>query len=203
MRRAIARWSTGWFWLFVAAVIGSQFVDWPLWVELPLLVLALLLAAVRPPRSRAEPREVAAPLRGTCVGLNSPADRVPSHGVHSHGQTFAIDVSRPSPAGTLNRVGWTPISRAPQEFSCFGEPVFAVAGGTVVACLGAARDHRSRTSWLSIVYLFVVEGFVRSLGGIPALFGNHVVSITATGRFPRTRTCDAGPCWSALVGRWP
>lgn len=85
-RRSIARWTTQWLCLFIGGVFGLQFVRWSLWVELPLLTFALLLAFVRPPQTQAKPVDVASPLGGTRVGLNSPADKVPSHGVRSHGQ---------------------------------------------------------------------------------------------------------------------
>lgn len=108
---------------------------------------------------------------------------MPSHGVRTHGQAYAIDVLQPSPLGTSKRIPWAPISRAPQAFSCFGEPVHAAADGTVVVAFGAVRDHRSRTSWLSLAYLLIVEGVLRSLGGVPALFGNHVVVEHGDGSF--------------------
>lgn len=183
MRRAIARWQTAWLWLFVVAVIGAQFVQFGVAVELPVITVFLLLAFVRPPRVEAEPREVAAPLRGTWVGLNSPADRVPSHGTRNFGQTYAMDVLHPSPPGAPTEIAWSPVARRPEEYSCFDEPVHAVAAGQVVAAGNRRRDHLSRDSWPALMYMFVIEAFGRSLGGSGAILGNHVVLDHGEGSF--------------------
>lgn len=183
MRRAIARWQTAWLWLFVVAVIGAQFVQFGVAVELPVITVFLLLAFVRPPRVEAEPREVAAPLRGTWVGLNSPADRVPSHGTRNFGQTYALDVLHPSPPGAPTEIAWSPVARRPEEYSCFDEPVHAVAAGQVVAAGNRRRDHLSRDSWPALMYMFVIEAFGRSLGGSGAILGNHVVLDHGEGSF--------------------
>jgi hypothetical protein len=39
-----------------------------------------------------EPVALGVPVHGRWVVLNGPADRVPSHGTHGHGQTFALDL---------------------------------------------------------------------------------------------------------------
>jgi hypothetical protein len=45
-----------------------------------------------------EPRSVVSPVTGRWSAVNSPATKVPSHGTHGHGQTFAIDlVYEPEP----------------------------------------------------------------------------------------------------------
>lgn len=175
MRRAIARRQTAWLWLFVVAVIAAQFVQLGIAVELSVLVALVLLAFVRAPRVAAEPREVAAPLRGTWVGLNSPADRVPSHGTRNFGQTYAMDVLHPSPPGSPTEIAWSPIAREPEEYSSFDQPVHAVAAGRVVIARNGRRDHLSRDSWPALMYMFVFEAFGRSLGGSGAILGNHVV----------------------------
>lgn len=183
MRRTIARWQTAWLWLFGAAVIGAQFVRLGVAVELSVLVLFVLLAFVRAPRVQAEPREVSAPLRGTWVGLNSPADRVPSHGTRNFGQTYAIDVLHPSPPGALPEIPWSPVARGPEAYSSFDQPVHAVAAGRVVAASNRRRDHLSRDSWPALIYLFAIEAFGRSLGGSGAILGNHVVLDHGEGSF--------------------
>ncbi|MGH3993195.1 MAG: hypothetical protein ACRDSN_12125, partial [Pseudonocardiaceae bacterium] len=52
---------------------------------------------------RGAPVRVQLPVTGRWVALNSPANRVPSHGVHAYGQTYALDLvheppDRPRPA---------------------------------------------------------------------------------------------------------
>ena len=72
-----------------------------------LAVLLLLLAFVRPRGAPGqEPEVVAPPVRGRWTALNSPATKVPSHGVRAYGQTYAIDILHPSPPGTPTKVGW-------------------------------------------------------------------------------------------------
>lgn len=65
--------------------------------------------------------------------------------------------------------------RPPAAFSSFGQPVLAVADGVVVRASDRQRDHRSRESWASLAYLFVVEGFFREVAGPPFILGNHLV----------------------------
>lgn len=121
------------------------------------------------------PVEVAAPVRGRWVALNSPGTKVPSHGTRLYGQTYAIDILHPRPEDSSFGYGWGPGMRRPDEFATFGEPIYAVADGTVVKAVDRSRDHRSRESYPALLYLFVLEAFVRMLGGARFVAGNHVV----------------------------
>ncbi|WP_326659694.1 M23 family metallopeptidase [Streptomyces sp. NBC_00385] len=92
--------------IFFAMVVLSlvtrpPFPYWLTWVPAA-VAIALVLAAGRRARSAAtNPRpavEVDPPVSGRWVALNSPADKVPSHGIHGYGQTYAIDiVAEPEP----------------------------------------------------------------------------------------------------------
>ncbi|MFI6608399.1 peptidoglycan DD-metalloendopeptidase family protein [Streptomyces sp. NPDC050507] len=86
--------------IFFAMVILSlvtrpPFPYWLTWVPAA-VAIALALAAGRRARSAAtNPRpavEIDPPVAGRWVALNSPADKVPSHGTHGYGQTYAIDI---------------------------------------------------------------------------------------------------------------
>ncbi|MFS0696002.1 M23 family metallopeptidase [Streptomyces nitrosporeus] len=91
---------------FLALVLIGLFVEYPFpwWGVLLPLVLAWLAAFAggraasrdigAAPR---EPVEVLPPVAGRWSALNSPADRVPSHGVHAFGQTYAIDIVAEGP----------------------------------------------------------------------------------------------------------
>ena len=86
--------------------------------------------------------------------MNSPADRVPSHGTHGYGRatTYAVDLRRSS-GPTAHRaapaLGW--IVRRRESFPSFGQAVVAVADGTVVEASTAARDHRPASRGLAIM----------------------------------------------------
>lgn len=94
---------TAWVVLF-ALVVAEFFVDLPGpgWVTtllpavlaffLLMAVLALQAGAGAPRGQPRDPVEVAPPVTGRWTALNSPADKVPSHGVHLYGQTYAIDI---------------------------------------------------------------------------------------------------------------
>lgn len=88
-------------------VVVNLFVDLPgpMWsvTLLPAAVVAVLMLttmvlqarAAKPRGGPAEPVapvETEPPVTGRWTALNSPADKVPSHGTHVYGQTYAIDI---------------------------------------------------------------------------------------------------------------
>ncbi|MDW4903119.1 M23 family metallopeptidase [Streptomyces californicus] len=92
-------------WLVLIALAIGEFVTdlpGPWWATtlLPaLVVLALMVATMSLQARTAAPRgepgppvEGAPPVTGRWKALNSPADKVPSHGTHAYGQTYAIDI---------------------------------------------------------------------------------------------------------------
>jgi hypothetical protein len=127
-----------------------------------------------PVTPRVAARAVCSPVAGRWVAINSPSSRVPSHGTHALGQTFAVDlVYEPRPGGRP-QFGTGPGFRPPEAFPGFGQPVRAPADGRVVAVRDTARDHRSRSTWPALGYL-MVEGVIRELGGSRHLMGNMIV----------------------------
>ncbi|MFD4263562.1 M23 family metallopeptidase [Streptomyces sp. NPDC058534] len=172
---------------FIAAVAAHIVFDfgYPWWWNFLLLAMAYVLIAVinrwgggapDAPGTAREPVEVGPPVTGRWSALNSPADRTPSHGVHAYGQTFAIDlVAEPKPGARPGfRVLW-PLARRNRDFPAFGAPLLAVADGTVVRVSDTQRDHLSRNSLPALLYLMILEGSVRELGGVRRIVGNHVV----------------------------
>jgi hypothetical protein len=122
----------------------------------------------------AEPLVVRPPVVARWVPVNSPGTRVPSHGLHAWARRNAIDLIHTPNGSYRPKFGWRPLSRPADSFVSFGQPVVAPASGTVVGTYDKARDHRSRTSWLGLVYL-LLEGSLRELTGPNRLLGNHVV----------------------------
>ncbi|MFJ3328330.1 M23 family metallopeptidase [Streptomyces griseus] len=181
-------------WLVLFALMIGEFVTdlpGPGWATtfLPaMVVLALMVATTtlqaRAAAPRGEPRppvEVGPPVTGRWTALNSPADKVPSHGTHVYGQTYAIDiVADPEagegepPARPAFRWLW-PLFRRNRAFPAFGAPLLAVADATVVRASDGRRDHLSRTSLPALLYLMLIEGNVRSIIGVHRVIGNHVV----------------------------
>ncbi|MGY2064936.1 M23 family metallopeptidase [Blastococcus sp. SYSU DS0619] len=146
-----------------------------------LLVTFIALDRVAPPA--APVRVVEPPVDGAWRALNSPATKVPSHGTHGLGQTWAIDLVAEPPGAVRPVFGsgsqWRPVT----DYPAFGLPVRSPVTGTVVRVHDRRRDHRARSGWLSIVFLLVVEGFVRQVAGTRWLLGNHVVVDAGNGTF--------------------
>ena len=174
MKRAIARWQTWWIRLFMIAVIASTTLDIPRPYNWVLTAVPLLLAFVRPPRSTRPPVDLAPPVHGRWVAINGPGTATPSHGVKAYGQTYAVDLLQPSP-GAAASIGWSPRTRPPGSYACFGAPVLAMAPGTVVRATDNQRDHRSRDTWPTLLWMMTVEGMVRELAGATRILGNHVI----------------------------
>lgn len=145
------------------------------WAGAVLVAASVLSTFVRGLAGRREPVVVEVPVRGRWIAINSPADKVPSHGVHSTGQTYAIDlVHWPDPGTVWTPVHRWPLMRRPEDFPGFGQPVLAPADGRVVRTSNSWRDHWSRNFWPALLYAFV-EGSARELLGPGALLGNHVI----------------------------
>jgi Peptidase family M23 len=117
--------------------------------------------------------DLTTPVRGPWEAVYSPTTRVPSHGVHAWGQTFAVDLVFDPGDGSRPGFRWRPVTRPPQDFPGFGQPVRSPLAGEVVRSRDVWRDHRSRTSPLGLLWL-VVES-ARELLGPGGVFGNHVV----------------------------
>ncbi len=158
----------------LALGIAGQFVGVP-GGPLPWIAeLAIIVVLMRAGTLRREPVAVRSPLIGRWLAMNSPATRVPSHGVQAYGQAYALDLVHDPVGGSRPGFGWWPLARRPQEFPGFGQPVLAPADGVVVRAHDRERDHWSRTSPLGLLYLLTVE-LLRDLFGPSRVLGNHVV----------------------------
>jgi murein DD-endopeptidase MepM/ murein hydrolase activator NlpD len=151
-----------------------------------LIVGGVALYFVRGEQEGRSPITITPPVRGRWIAINSPADRVPSHGTRELGQAFAIDlVYVPDESASWKGIHRWPPGRRPHKFAGFGQPVLAPADGVVVAASGWQRDHWSRNSPLGLLYL-VPEMLLRaalSLLGGHFVLGNHVVLDLGDGVF--------------------
>lgn len=147
-----------------------------------------------------EPRRVASPVRGRWLALNSPATKVPSHGVRMYGQSHAIDLVA-EPDGAHRPVyGTGKAMRGSEEYPAFEEPVYAMVDGTVVRSSDWRRDHLSRSNWFGYLYMSV-EGIVRELGGPSSVIGNHVTIRSDDGAFATVAHLKKGSAEVAVGDR--
>lgn len=116
------------------------------------------------------------PLRGRVLVRNSPARRVPSHGTHLMGTTYAIDLIPVDARGRSARRSARALvaSEPPEKCVGFGAPVLAPCAGTVVVAVDGEPEHAARRSVVTLVPYML--GQARRLrAGARAIAGNHVV----------------------------
>ncbi|WP_136089854.1 M23 family metallopeptidase [Auritidibacter ignavus] len=154
------------------------------WV-LAVIVLVLtgcLLVGIAPATPDRAPVVLRPPVRGRWLATSSPGQQLPSHGTATRGQFAAVDLAHPSVAEdmttTINPADVRLVGRGtrPEEFTCFGEPVYAIADGTVLQAADRQRDKRARDTWLGRILMLLLEGPASEFfGGYRAIFGNRVV----------------------------
>jgi Peptidase family M23 len=140
--------------------------------------------AASPTGSGARELEVSLPFRGRWLTQNSPARRVPSHGLDVFGERYAIDfVAVDDRHYTAATRDWRTFvgTEPPERFLAFGQPLLAPVGGTVVHVHDGEPDHEARRSQLALVpYALGQAGRLRQ--GATALAGNHVTIALPGGR---------------------
>lgn len=115
------------------------------------------------------------PFSGRWLVRNSPANRVPSHGTHLFGTTYAIDFVPVDDRGRSAPLGLGSLLRpeAPHRFTGFGRPVLAPGPGTVVATHDGELDHDAYRGLPSVGYALTQRR--RASHGWNGLAGNQVV----------------------------
>lgn len=125
------------------------------------------------------------PFHGRWQARNSPARRVPSHGTHAFGVTYAIDFVAVDDHDRSAPPSWRSVLAVepPEIFHGFGRPVLAPVDGTVVLTHDGEDDHVSRRS-LPAQIPYALSQVARARAGAPAVAGNHVVlALGANGPF--------------------
>ncbi|MBD7958094.1 M23 family metallopeptidase [Microbacterium sp. Sa4CUA7] len=126
---------------------------------------------------------LALPFAGRWLVQNSPARRVPSHGVDVLGQRYAIDfVGVDDRGSTATTRDWRTAlaTESPERFVAFGRMIVSPVDGTVVAVHDGEPDHEARRSPFALLgYAAGQAGRLRQ--GIGAVAGNHVIVQDAAG----------------------
>lgn len=123
-----------------------------------------------------QPHALALPLAGRCRVVNSPADRVPSHGIDKFGLSHAIDLVPVDDRGVSAPRGlrsWF-ASESPERFVGFGRRVEAPASGVVVWAHDGEPDGVARRAPL-VELRYALTQTRRIAAGVEAVAGNHVV----------------------------
>lgn len=132
------------------------------------------------------PVDLALPFSGFWLARNSPARRVPSHGIDLLGERYAIDfIGVDSRGRSAEHRDWrTVLATEPAgRFLGYGRPILAPADGVVVAAHDGEADHAGRRSQLALVpYALGQRGRLRQ--GVAAIAGNHLVlALRGSGTF--------------------
>ena len=141
------------------------------------LAEALRAAARYRPDPDRPPVVLALPFTKSWMAVNTPARRVPSHGTHFGGQTYALDFVAVDERRRTSEVrDWrTFLTAEPVErFSGFGQPILAPADGRVVAVHDGEPDLTARRSPIVAVPYLLTQGS-RLRQGFQAVVGNHVI----------------------------
>jgi hypothetical protein len=117
------------------------------------------------------------PFAGRWLARNSPARRVPSHGVDLMGERYAIDfIGVDEQRRTADRRDWRTLlaTEPPERFVGFGRPILAPADGVVVEAHDGEVDHEGRRSQLALVP-YALGQAARLRQGVNAIAGNHLI----------------------------
>jgi Peptidase family M23 len=138
---------------------------------------AIRAAADYRPDPDGEPLVLSLPFHGRWLAMNSPARRVPSHGTHFLGQSFAIDfVAVDQRRRTAAVRDWrTILAVEPVErFYALGRPILAPTSGRVVAVHDGEPDPPAHRSLVTVLPYLLTQGS-RLRRGLGAVTGNHVI----------------------------
>ena len=122
------------------------------------------------------------PFTGRWMAINSPADRVPSHGTDMFGSTYAIDFLAVGDDRRSAPWRWNALlaPEPPDRFLGFGAPILAPTGGTIALSHDGEPDHEARRSLFTLVpYLATQQQ--RVARGASGVAGNHVVIAVSPG----------------------
>jgi hypothetical protein len=153
----------------------------------------VVISVVAAPSS--SPVVLSLPFTHRWAARNSPARRVPSHGIDLLGQRYAIDfVGVDERHRTAPQRDWRTFlaTEAPERFFAFGRPILAPADGVVVAAHDGERDHEARRSQVALVP-YALGQASRLRQGVPAVAGNYlVIALRGSGAYVALAHLRAG-----------
>ncbi len=120
------------------------------------------------------------PLRGEgWIAVNSPADRIPSHGTNMLGQRFSYDFLKADQRTRLHyhRAGWlrTLLIGVPtRECYAWGQSVHSPFDGLIVQAVDGFAE-RSRVHPVREAALLIKNALMFSPARLPSILGNHVI----------------------------
>lgn len=116
------------------------------------------------------------PFRGRWLVQNSPARRVPSHGTHLFGVTYAIDFVPVDANGNSSPRSWRSwlSVEPPEAFVGFGARILVPRAGAVTLVHDGEPDHEARRSQPALL-AYALGQAARVRAGVAAIAGNHVV----------------------------
>jgi hypothetical protein len=141
------------------------------------LVQSIRAAATYQPDLEQEPVVLSLPFEGSWLAVNTPARRVPSHGTHFLGQTFAIDFVAVDKRRRTSAVrDWRTLLAAEPatRFFAFDRPILSPVDGHVVATHDGELDHPARRAPLLALRYMLTQGR-RLRHGLAAVTGNHLI----------------------------
>ncbi len=138
---------------------------------------ALRAAADHRPDPHRAPVVLSLPFTGWWQVARTPARRVPSHGTHFGGQTYALDFVPVDERGRPDtRRDWRSVLAVEpvERFVGFGRPVRAPADAVVVVAHSGEPDLVARRSPVAALPYLLGQGR-RLRDGLAAILGNHVI----------------------------
>lgn len=128
------------------------------------------------------------PLRGEWVAINTPAERVPSHGTDYFAQRYAFDFVRMDPTGTWYYQGASrmllrhlTIGVPASRFFSWDQPVHSAFDGHVLASADGWRDRAPVRMLPELARLTFAPPRIRRGGDYRPLAGNYVIVEGAEG----------------------
>jgi hypothetical protein len=164
-------------------------------VDLARLREAIRAASAYRPDPDRPPIVLSLPFYGTWLALNSPARRVPSHGTHFLGQSYAIDfvaVDRRRRTAAVRDWRSLVAPEPPDRFYALGKSILAPASGRVISVHDGERDHPAHRSLFTVVPYLLTQGS-RLRRGLTGVIGNHVIlALTGDGPYVAMAHLRAG-----------